>query len=487
MSSTFFGFNIARSGLFASQRALYVTGHNIANVNTPGYTRQRLDMSQSKPLNLPNGEGMLGTGVDTTHINQIRDQFLDYKFREENQALGEWGQRTSVLENIEAIMNEPSETGISSVIDDYFEAIQQLSTKPEDLTVRALVRERGIALANTINHMGNQLDKLQTDLDFNVQTVVSQVNTYGKRIADLNDQIFRAEIDGTRANDLKDQRNLAIDQLSELVDIQTIENEEGKVNILIGGTALVSHNRVTEMKLDLRGNTEKVNPDIDVNNLHDVKWADGSKVILKGGKLKGLVDARDNVSGSEKGVPYYISKLDEFAKTFAEKVNEIHSKGFGLNGDTGMDFFGTTDTNGGMSATSICISKDIEDTKDGLNNIAASRTYADLAGDGGNALLLNALKDDAEMFAWGRPGDFMNSLVSNLGVDSQQAINVSKNQIILTGQMQNKRQSVSGVSMDEEMSNMVKFQHAYNANARMITTVDEMIDTIINRMGLVGR
>ncbi|WZL73735.1 flagellar hook-associated protein FlgK [Clostridiaceae bacterium 35-E11] len=544
MSGTFFGFNIARSGLFASQRAIHVTGHNIANANTPGYTRQRLEVVSSNPLALPGGQGMLGAGVDTNAIENIRDEFLDFKFRGENESFGEWNVRADVLENIEAIMNEPSDTGIRTVMDEYFASLQKLSTNADEegLTVRALVRERAIALAKTINTMGHQLEKMQKDLDFQVNTVVSEINGYADQIAELNSQIFRFELDGSHANDLRDQRNLILDQLSERVNIDTFEDKNGKFHVLVSGKPLVSHQRVFHFATEERVKGNKKN-NSDMENLLDVKWADSNSLKLKSGKLKGLLDARDNAEGSEKGIPYYMEQLNNFAKTFAAQTNMIHREGYGLKGTTGVDFFEmnggafhdkTTDVqsfmtanpklseaqaiaqlekNGGaalgitayedisiikmiengtpkyyvtpkVTATSLAISKTIDND---LNAIAASSTHAGLPGNGDNALRMNQLKNEGTMFDWGKPEDFMKSLISNLGVDTQQAQKMAKNQSVLLEHLENKRQSISGVSIDEEMSNMIRFQHSYNANARMITTIDEMIDVIVNRMGLVGR
>lgn len=480
MSGSFFGLNIAKSGLFASQRALNVIGHNIANVNTPGYSRQRVEVTESDPLSLASGQGMIGTGVDTQHITNVRDEFLDLKYRNEFQAFGEWEARAGVLKDIEVIMNEPTDTGIRKVMDQYFSALQQLSENPEDLTVRALVRERGIALAKSVNHMGNQLEKEQQDLDFNVKTVVGEINGYADQIADLNEQIIKYELDGSNANDLRDQRNLTLDKLSELIKIDTIEDKNGGVKVMTSGNQLVSQNGASHLKTKTRELGQEKNK-ADVKQLCDVVWEYGGSFKPTGGKLKGYIDARDNISGSEKGVPYYMDKLNEFAKTFSTQINNIHKEGYGLNGQHGVDFF---QDDGEITATNMRISDEID--KD-WSAIAASSTYAGLPGGRDNAIKMNQLKNDADMFAWGKPEDFMKSLISNLGVDSQQAKNLAENQKVLIGQVENKRQSISSVSLDEEMANMIRFQHSYQANARMITTMDSMLETIINKMGLVGR
>lgn len=546
--SSFFGLNIARSGLFASQRALHVTGHNIANANTPGFTRQRLNVVSSNPMTLPGGQGMLGAGVDTQSITQLRDAFLDYKIRQEMTTGGEWSVRAEMLQQIEAIFNEPSESGIRKVLDDFFNSVQQLSKgeDSDDLTVRAELRQRAIALTKTINHMYSQLQDMQQNIDFDVRTTVEQINGYAEQIAALNRQIFFAEMDGSHANDLRDQRNLLIDRLSELVDIEVqdvpiVGSKDGAttLRILINGDPLVDHldyNQLMLVQRDIKNNY------LDGINLVDVHWVNkktgqaGAKIRCQSGQLKALLDMRDNIDGTEKGIPYYMDQLNRFTTVFAARFNMQHGQGYGLSGaGNHLSFFnlppmnyaaypgmgyeqidptsliGTSDSeiianyekaNPGKTifrigsdwyAVSIVKGNEIDISdviKDSLNNIAAASNHyggSGLPGDGSNALKLSELRNDVEMFTWGSPDDYFKSLISNLGVDAQEAIRMTDNQQVLVNQIENSRQSISGVSLDEEMANMVRFQHSYNASARMITTIDEMLDKIINGMGVVGR
>jgi len=522
MRSTFLGFNIVKSGLFAAQRSLDITGHNISNVNTPGFTRQRLNQAQSAPMTLPGGKGMLGAGVDSLSITQFRNEFLDFKYRSETNTQGYWQTKGEGLRFIEAIMNEPSDTGITTVIDEMFSALQELSKNPENLTTRALVRQRGIAFTNTVKHMYNQFEKMAKDLNFDIQTTVTSINGYADQIALLNDQIFRAELDGSHANDLRDRRNLLIDELSKLVNVdivevsdindQTVSGQAGsattkKMVLQINGQPLVYHNRVN--KLDAAG---EVDSSFDSQiKMKQIKWANGDLIDAKGlkGELKALLDLRDGNDGNRKGVPFYINELNKFVNTFAKEINDIHRKSYGLNGATDI-IAGIGDaTNGAgylmftagkissqdmynagvlesnrITAKNISISLDIDID---LNKIAASKTIDLLPGDGSQALAMSLLRHKTAMFQEGKPEDFIKSLISNLGVDTQEAIRMYANQKHLTDQINNQREAISGVSMDEEMSNMVRFQHAYNAAARMITTMDEMIDTIIHKIGLVGR
>ena len=509
MRSTFLGFNTVKSGLFAAQRALDITGHNIANVNTKGYTRQRLEQAASNPMSLPGGQGMLGTGVTTMAIKQIRNEFLDFKYRGETNSLGFWEAKRDGLFFIEAIMNEPSDTGITTVMDQLFASFQQLS-KPENadnLTTRALVRQNAITFTNSINHMYDQMEDMVRNFNFDTINIVNSINGYADQIARLNEQIFRYEVDGGNANDLRDQRNLLIDELSKLVNVEVMEvmdvNDHimtdsktmgKKLVVQINGQPLIYHDKASKLDASQREKSkffEDIGVDLEVNT---IRWANGGKLNTSSlsGELKALLDLRDGTGGNSKGVPYYIERLNHFVQVFAEEINKVHSAGYGLDGNDGYFFFTANGVSSEeakaensriITAKNIKIALDIED----LNKIAAASEKDLLPGDGSNALKLSNTRNDLTMYKEGKPEDFLKSLISNLGVDGQEAIRNAANQLVLTEQVNMERQRVSGVSQDEELSNMVMYQHAYNASARMITTMDEMLDIIINRLGLVGR
>ncbi|WP_165000342.1 flagellar hook-associated protein FlgK [Anaerophilus nitritogenes] len=526
---SFFGLSIARSGLFASQRGIHVTGHNISNTNTPGYTRQRLNQTEANPQALYGGKGMLGSGVEMTSIVQIRNEFLDFKIRKEFTVAGEWDVRGETLQQVEAILGEPSEDGIRKVMDNFYASLQELSEgeKADNITVRKAVTQRGIAFTKTLNHMSQQLVDLQKNTDFAIQTTVNSINGYAKEISKLNKQIFTAEIDGSHANDLRDQRNLLIDELSQLVDIEVQDipvpnSKQSTMNILIGGDLLVSHEDYKLLKTEKRQEPKNY---VDAPGLLEIKWENGSSFTCKSGQLRGFLNVRDNIDGKDKGIPYYMDQLNKFATVFASRFNMQHGKGYGLaDAGTEIPFFNVpakyTDIydvpdslknssdqdiikdyekkNPGKTifkAEGVWYKTDIisagkidldEKIKNDPNRIAAA-SEKDMPGDGRNALALLKMRHDTNMFSWGTPDDYVNSLISNVGVDGQEAKRMVDNQKVLIAQIENKRQSISGVSLDEEMGNLIKYQHAYNASARMITAVDEMLDKVINGMGVVGR
>lgn len=552
MGSTFSGLNISISGLFANQKALSVTSHNIANANTEGYTRQRVDMNAFRPDQLPGVQGTLGTGVDTDAVKQIRNSYLDYAFRAENSKYEEWMSREDVLTNIEGIFNEPSDSGISTVMDQYFSAVQELNKNPESLTTRALVRQRAIALTKSINNVYSRLSNLQKDTNFQMKVATSEINGYAREIAKLNKIIYESELEGGKANDVRDQRNLLLDKLSGLTEIQYYEDDNQRFHVSISGHELVNHYNYDELELVDR--TTKKN-DVDVNGILDLQWKSGATFTTTSGKLKGIMEMRDNNSAENKGVPYYMEKLNEFTDTVMTEMNMIHSQGFDLDKETGInlftinnmstaeynDYLKTSGLNGDVAleitstinsgvlesdtyeekmdkihenmsafkennpeykdksiklidgkfyvtdrivASDISISKDVDMD---LNKIAASESATEVPGDANNILRLADVRHNTKLFDWGSPDDFVKSLVSNLGVDNQEAQRVRENQETMIAQVTENKESVSGVSLDEEMANMVKFQQSYNANARMLTAIDGILETIINKLGLVGR
>jgi len=470
--SAFFGLEIAKRSLFTHQHSLNVTGHNIANANTEGYSRQRGIHAATYPqfsysLNRPTFAGITGTGVEMQEIRRMRDQFIDRDFRNENQIFGEWETKRDILQKIEYIFNEPSDSGIRSVLDEFWNSFQELSKNPENPTVRAVVHQRGIALAETINHTYTQFKKLQMQVNEAIDVKVKEINSLSLQIADLNDQILKTEATGDNANDLRDRRDLLVDQLSKIVKLYVDEDNNGMYTISVTGAALVTGKYYNPIEFDVTDITSVI-------TFTDL----GYNLVTDGGELKGLLEMRDNA------LPYYMKGLEDIAQALMDEINPIHSTGFGL-GDasvdptlTGNDFF--------ISGTGNNLIE-LNPALDVLERIAAASSN-NTPGDGSNALLIAQLKQKKiATLANGTFDDYTKSLISALGVDTQEAIRMTDNQQLLLTQIENRRESVSGVSLDEEMSNMIKFQHGYNSAARMVTAIDEMLEVVVNKMGIVGR
>ncbi len=361
--SSFFGLNIAKSGLFAAQKSLNTVAHNISNANTRGYSRQRVELTESNPLSYPGGSGMIGTGVDSKHVTQIRNEFLDIKYRGENTVYGQWDFRSKSLEEIEAIMNEPGDSGIRKVMDDFFGSFEELSKDPSSITTRAVVRERAIAFTNSINQMHSQFENMLKDTDSSIEYTVNQINTYANDIAHLNDQIYQSEMGGANANDLRDQRNVLLDDLSELVDVEIKEVSQGSDNlskkmvVAINGQPLVSHNKVDPIIMQKQPHKYKDEMGIDFD-VREILFKSGSPINTDNikGTLKAQIDMRDNLNGADgaKGIPYYMNKLDEFVNRFAAEIDVQHFAGYGLDSaGTGNMFFKERDISKDTSDSSL--------------------------------------------------------------------------------------------------------------------------------------
>lgn len=550
MSQGFLGLNIALSGLFASQRKLGIVAHNVANAHTEGYSRQMMQTKAFPSTILTGGFGTLGTGVNVNPVKQIRDEYLDYKFRSETSIQQEWKARDSVLKEIEGIFNEPSDTSISELLNKFYESIRTFQDNTENLTARTLVRQNIIAVSEGSRRLSNMLKNIQKDLNFQFNSAVKDINGLAEKITEMNKAIHKVEIEGGKANDLRDQRNLLVDKLSKYVKVDYYEDSLNRFYVLVGGQQLVAHYRTDGFQLIPR--EHKLNEDDD-SGIYDIKWQNGNEINLATGKLKGLMDIRDNIAGNYKGVPHYVDRLNDFVTTFIQELNNVHAGGYGLDKSTGnmmftikgfsskefKDYIVNRGLNGGKSievteavlngvsalpddqqsskireniagiiknnpsfknkavyklgekyyvidkirASELSIASDLND----LNKLAAAEKVEDLPGDGKNMLKILATRHNKEMYAWGAPEDFLKSLVSNLGVDAQDAKRVHTNQNMLVKEYSQNRDSIMGVSMDEEISNMMKYQTAYSANARMVNVFDEMLDLLVNRLGHVGR
>ncbi|RFU68301.1 flagellar hook-associated protein FlgK [Peribacillus saganii] len=502
MRSTFMGLEIAKRGMFTQQGALYTTGHNIANANTPGYTRQRINFTQTEPypaasLNRPQIPGQMGTGVATESVQRVREGFLDIQYRNENNKLGYWESRSKALSKLEDIMNEPTQDGLAAVMNEFSASLQDLATYPEKEGTRKVVLERGRAIADTFHYLSDSLNSIKRDYGNQINDVsIKEVNSILEEIAGVNKQISEIEPHGYLPNDLYDQRDLLIDQISSYLNI-TVERRESGGNDLpvaegIYDVKILNQDGTTSTlvagakygKLEIGSPLPEHIAAIKVTD-SDQNTVDVSVPNFSQGKLRGLVEAYGYVDNGSKGIyTQMLSDLDNLATAFAEMFNTKHNEGYILdkaNAPTtlqGDDFFGFTSGLNPAKGLQVIIS----DT----NQIAASKDG--YSGDGKNALELASIQGKpAALLGDATINSFYEGIIGQLGVDALKANRLTNNSEILRQSVEEKKSSVSSVSLDEEMTNMIKFQHAYNAAARNITIVDEMLDKIINGMGTGGR
>ncbi|RKD32328.1 flagellar hook-associated protein FlgK [Thermohalobacter berrensis] len=620
----FTGLSTAISGLYTNKKSLDVTAHNISNVNTPNYVRQQVIHSSADYSQLPNSKFKLGTGVSIQEIRQLRNEFLDFKYRLESEKQGYWSAKNSVFEEVQGILNEISDTGLQKVMDKFWNAWEELAKAPDNLTIRGLLRERAVSFVDTVNHLGEQLNKFQEKLNIEIQNKVTEINDIAKKIAKLNDNIVIAEARGTNPNDYRDTRNSLLDRLSQLVSMEYVEEKTGAVNVSIGGKHLVNREKYYEIGIanrdiywknsdekvklnggellglmDARGSGQRTdgnvsdkvdvvfaytgaapaviddyktdiesrlvhNPDYyqiadtDISDIIDyidsLSLEDNThkKVILFDNNSSGIAsetqmeeyieefnkrgvsvtvisdpdnkyDASgqqgwtdltegtggsffdiNNISDSQfaeelsqettntlsrhmgtvnnflKIIPSIKQKLNTFVNTIARNINYIHRQGIALDGDTGIDFFLNTNPNEPIQMGNITLNPDLGI----LNKISVSKN-----GDRGNGEIAKEIADLRDSYLFGNitTDDYYRDIVSDIGVAGNEAATMEESQEILISQIENKRESISAVSLDEEMSNMIKYQHSYVANTRVVNAIDEMLDNIINKLGRVGR
>lgn len=335
MGNFFNSINVGLKALQVQKTSLDVTGHNISNANSEGYSRQRVTQTADRAvplpgMNMPAGAGQLGTGVKIEEINRIRDQFIDGQINEEGQVLGEWEKRYQGLHRIELIFNEPSDSSLDFALSEFWKSLQDLSNNPEDAAVRETVKERGVALADTFHSLHDQLLDYKSSLNDDVATTVHEINSYAWRIADLNNQILSINTSGKKPNDLMDKRDLLFEKLNSLVDVQGHIDQKGSLNINLGGVSFVTHNKVNELEV------QKLNPTEDSeSNYEDPVFfkETGEKAEIRSGELGGLLTVRDS------DIDQYLGQLNEMAETIKNGFNEIHESGYDFYGNKGKAFF----------------------------------------------------------------------------------------------------------------------------------------------------
>lgn len=448
--------DIGKGGLFASQKGIDVAGHNIANVNTPGYSRQRAVMATGLPLSATPGQ--VGTGVTVQEVIRIHDQYIETELRSETSGLGRWEAEKGVLERLEMLVEG---YGLDSVMGEFWNAWEDLSNNPAGQAERVVLLSRSEQLAQGIQGLYDDVTTLEEEeMGEMISGTVSEINLLTSEIADLNQTILGTEGNGQNANDSRDRRDALLRDLASLVDINVVEGNDGMVNVFLGGgRALVQSNEAMTLGTE-------TNP---VTHLTDViylgKGDDHIDITaeIEGGKLKGL--RPDSIFGE------FLDRLNALAETLITRVNALHSQGYGLDGTTGRAFFS------GSSAADIAVHQDILDD---VNRIAAAGPTDGLPGGNSNALAIAGLRNALTMNGGTATFDMeYNSLVSRVGSWAQTAEFYNDQETALVNQAETLRESVSGVQMDEEMVNLLEFQHSYAAAAQYVRMIDKLLEDVI--------
>jgi flagellar hook-associated protein 1 FlgK len=580
MSSPFFGLDIGVSALRAAQQQLDTAAHNVANANTPGYSRQVVTLVEAPAYTYPGFTrsglpGQIGSGVSVAAITRVRDTFLDGQVQTQMSLQGEWDTRQQELAKIEAVFPEPSDSGLGNSLSKYYSAWQDVAADPSSTAARAALTEQAASLAMDINGDATQLKLVQAGINTQVNQQVTTINSLASQIANLNGQIQRVTVSGSNPNDLLDQREQLLEKLSTIVPTVEMSQPDGTMTVLVGGTDLVSNVSARTMvaQKDSSGNSQPT-------------WSDGSAVVAGAGQLKALLDVRDtDLAG-------YQTQLNSLAAAVADSTNALHERGVDSNGNPGQAIFtyyagnaaGTLAVNPAIAANPQLIAAAAAPNAPGdgsvaglIGDLANARSYSngipgtDVVGGtdlttgttarlatvdvgsaraqtytfsstGPNSLTLTGadgsnqtitvtdmLPGDTQVLNFDQLGikltvgagaaaksgadiatdltttghnnvvatslytppqtttEYYAGLVGNLGAASSQASEMAQNQQLVVAQLTSQVSEQSGVSLDEEATNMLQFQHAYQAAARVITTMDQMLDTLINNTGLAGR
>lgn len=552
--------SIAKWALLSQQTAVEVAGHNIANVNTDGYTRQQAVIEPGPPI--PTIPGQIGTGVRVTEIKRAYDNFLGSQINSETNLLGKWTSKEEALSRAEVVFNETTGGGLNKYLTEFWSAWQNLSLNPAGETERQAVIGKGKLLSDTFNKLSTDLKRIRDDIDKKIVATVDEVNQYTSQIAELNKTIHESEVTGENANDLRDKRDLIIKKIAERMDVNYYEDSTNKQVIVYTakGRPLVTGQYA--FQLQAVQNSENA-------ALHDVKWTnvDGTLTDLSsdltGGNLAGLIETRDS------NVQQYLKKLDILSASIVKEVNKKHVTGYGLDGSTGVNFFNplsvtakagasntgsATVSSGSVSNPQVVATDNYEvrftsSSSYSIYNVtqgASSGTYTfssgsaitffqqkgitvsisgsaasgdrfvisasenssaimavnstvelntkkvaaakgEASGDGNNALAIGALQ--SSLIVGGSAGaasgtytfnDYYNAVVGTVGLDATTAKEKVKQREAVKLQLENRRENISGVSLDQEMIELIKFQQAYGAAAKLIAVVDELVTTLLS-------
>ncbi len=456
--STFSAIELLRRALAAHQRSMDVVGHNVANVNTPGYTRQEALLASVPPpggLSRFGAPLLAGGGVRVASLRQARDAFLDRQLRQARQSSAEWRARADFWSQVEAVFPEPSDVGLGELLARFWNAWQEVSLNPESLAARASLVQQAQVLTDALRQAAGRLDQVRQHQDAVATGHVHRINQIAQELARVNTQIARLEVSGQRALDLRDHREQLLAELEELAEVTYTETESGELLVYLQGRELVGPGgRTTTVRIETPG----------PGGVHGFRWPDGEALAVRRGSLAAALRARDA------DVQTLQERLDTLARNLVELVNELHEDGYDLHGNPGGPFFEGTDARTLRVADAI-----LGDPR----KVAAAGSWT---GDGepGNgevALRIAQLRGSEEVDGAYR------SLVAEAGVRAQEASRQVAYQDLLRDQVRLRREATSGVSLDEEMTDMIRFQHAYDAAARMVRTVDDMLRTLLEMVG----
>lgn len=448
--------SIATSALLTQQEAINAVAHNIANASTDGFSRRQPILGPLHPQRTPSG--IYGSGVQMANLQRVRDPLLDTAFRRETAGLGESQVRSGFLGQVETVLMEPGEQGLASALDQFFSSWSSLASDPGGVTGRAPVQAQSLTLTDAFHRMAAGLDNIRQDAEANIQQGLDRANVLTDEIARLNREIVAAEVQGDTAGDYRDTRDLAIDELSSLIPTQVFEQDNGSVRIVTSGLSLVDGVHHHTLELRESGGVFGVG-----------MVGHGGQLPDQGGSIGGALQLLNT------DLPDIRASLDELAEALVTEINAVHQTGTNPNGATGVDFFDPT----GITAQSISLSAEVLADSDAISAGTGGPGGEYRAGANDVALVLAGMRDQDSPLLNGSYGDHFRELTSDVGFMVHTASNQAEVHGTLADQAKTRRIGYSGVSTDEELIQLIKFQTAYQAAARVVTTADEMMETLV--------
>lgn len=511
-TSTFFGLNIAYTGLQAAQVGINTTGHNVSNVNTPGYSRQQASVTADDALRTYASYGTAGSGVIVNNIVQIRDSYYDVKYRNNETNYGYYTTMHNYMTQIEDYLNEYTLKGFSAMYADFFESVSQLHKSPAEESMRNDVINKAMALADYFNTLSTNLQNVQKDANEEIRNKVEKINTISTSIASLNKQINQIEANHGNANDLRDSRNNLLDELSKIINVETSETAVGngvtRLSVFINGQLLVDDHTSYKLAVEAKDNPRNAS---DAAGMYDITWESGLTFDeyshTLSGDLKLLLDVRDGCNGeiesyttdangnpllernpepinntTFKGIPHYQSKLNEFVQTFTKAVNDILAgpNAKTISGEQGIPMFVSRYDGTSINASSVTVNPELVKDQSKL-----ATTTDENKGESYNDIIEELFKlRDAKIYEGGNGAYFLETIVGDVAIDASKATQFSQNFTNLRSTVHNQRLSVMGVDQDEEGMDLMRFQEAYKLNAKVMSVMQEIYDRLINGTGV---
>jgi flagellar hook-associated protein 1 len=474
--STFSGLNTASTALWAAQRAMDVTGQNVANANTDGYSRQRVDLQSVAASPVPalwSTGSPVGQGVDADHVTRIRDAFLEAQAQSSHSAAASLTVQDSTLTAVQQAFGEPGDTGIQSQLSSFWAGFGDIANHPDDDGARSQLLERAQTLAAGIRSTNGTLDQQWSQTHDSLQALLTDVNATASSIAGLNQTIKAATQSGLATNELADKRDQLIMHLSEQIGASTVDPGDGTLNVVVGGTTLVAGG--TALGLQLTGPNDSRST---AGTPMVIQTTPGGTPVRVGGTADGDLTAMTSI------IPGYQAKLDAIAQQLATQVNTAHETGYDQDGKAGGKFF--SDGAGGDTAVTaanltVAVTSTRQVAAAGLDPASAGGTQQP-DGSWSQVSTDNAMADtlfQQRLLTTGADAAY-NSMITGLGVQATSTSTQLSAQTVISTNVDASRESTSGVNLDEEMTNMLQFQHGYAAAGKLVSTINQMLDDLMN-------